>query len=392
MLLSQGSRFLLICGIILLFVLSASPQNKKDKSLEESMNLFESSNPLYLEGVDKFEGGDTKGASESFKKCIEKMPQHAYAHYYLANFYYIGQDFSSSLNHMERALANIDFMQELSAFGDERKSSKFDSLRGSLEEMWNSTNSCRDSRAIEMAYDQVDKEESDMELAARRRQKAIILMKAHYLYFCGNILFSLERYNDALQRYQEAIRLNPSHADAYNNIIAILYLAKEYSKALDFWEEAENQGLDEELNLRLKASLYEALDKPTDGILEENLTREGTGSLGVMRFCLDYRKEGKMSPPLYENCYVIFDQESLYSVIVDPGLNDPRIEEFIRKRGLNVKAILNTHDHSDHTGANNYYAQMYTAPVCAPKYDAEYYDSPPDRLLEDGETISVAIV
>ena len=116
-----------------------------------------------------------------------------------------------------------------------------------------------------------------------------------------------------------------------------------------------------------------------------------------MRFCLDYRKEGKMSPPLYENCYVIFDQESLYSVIVDPGLNDPRIEEFIRKRGLNVKAILNTHDHSDHTGANNYYAQMYTAPVCAPKYDAKYYDSTPDRLLEDGdildyEGISVRVI
>ena len=104
--------------------------------------------------------------------------------------------------------------------------------------MWNSTNSCRDSRAIEMAFDQVDKEESDMEISTRQRQKTMERMKAHYLYFCGNILLQLHRYNDSLLRYQEAIRLNPKHADAYNNIIAILYIAKEYEKALQFWEEA----------------------------------------------------------------------------------------------------------------------------------------------------------
>ncbi|MGD9347709.1 MAG: MBL fold metallo-hydrolase [Candidatus Aminicenantes bacterium] len=351
------------------------------------MKRFESSNPLYLEGVDRFANGDRKGACESFKKCIEEMPQHAYAHYYLANFYYIGQDYSSSLDHMEKALANIDFMQKLGSYADDQRSEIHDTLRENLKDMWNSTNSCRDSRDIEFAWELVDKQDSDLELAARKRQKAMLRMKAHYLYFHGNILLNLQRYNDALRRYQEAIRLNPRHADAYNNIIAILYLAKVYSKALLFWEEAETQGLDEELNLRLKASLYEALDKPTEGILEEDLTREGTGSLGVMRFCLDYRKEGKMSPPLYENCYIIFDPESKDSIIVDPGVNDPRIEEFIRKRGLSVKAILNTHDHPDHTGANSYYARLFAAPVCAPKYDAEYYDSPPDRLLEDGEIL-----
>jgi len=384
---SRNAKICLVCGILFMCVFSLSPQNKKEDFFEESMKLFESSNPHYLEGVEKFTNGDMKGASESFGKCIETMPQHAYAHYYLANFYYIGQDFSNSLAHIEKALANIDFMQELSALADERKSWKFASLRGSLEEMWNSTNSCRDSRAIELAYDQLDKEESDMELATRKRQKAMLRMKAHYVYFCGNILLNLQWYNDALQHYQEAIRLNPRHADAYNNIIAILYMAKEYSKALLFWERAEDQGLDEQLNLKLKASLYEALDKSTEGILQENLTQQGKERLGVMRFCLDYRKDGQMSPPLYENCYIVFDTESCSSVIVDPGVKDSQIEEFIRKRGLRVKAILNTHDHPDHTGANGYYAQLFAAPVWAPKHDAEYYDAPPDRLLEDGDLL-----
>jgi glyoxylase-like metal-dependent hydrolase (beta-lactamase superfamily II) len=315
------------------------------------------------------------------------MPKHAYACFYLANIDYIGKDFSSSLAHMEKALANLDYMQELSAYADDQKALKFENMRGSLEEMWNSTNSCRDSRAIELAFDQVDKEESDMELAARRRKKTMVQMKAHYLYFCGNILLQLRQYNDSLLRYQETLRLNPQHADAYNNIIAILYLAKEYRKALRFWEDAETQGLDESLNLKLKASLYEALDRPIEGILSEDLTNGGEGSLGVMRFCLDFRKDGEMSPPLYTNCYIVFNQESRETVIIDPGVEDRRIEDFIRQRDLSVKAILNTHDHADHTRANGKYAKLFNAPICAPKDDADYYDSSPDRLLKDGEVL-----
>ncbi len=381
------TKLFIICSIILFFTLYISPQDKEDESFEEAMKQLNSSYPLYSKGVDKFEKGDRKGASDAFRECIQKMPRHAYACYYLANLYYIEKDYPSSLAYMERALANIDFMQELSAYADDQKSIKFNSLRGTLEEMWNSTNSCRDSRAIELAFDQIDKEEGDMEIAARQRQKSMERMKAHYLYFYGNVLLQQQRYNDSLQRYQEAIRLNPQHADAYNNIIAILYLAKEYSKALLFLEEAEAQGLDEQLNLKLKESLYEALGRPTEGILQEDLTQKGAETLGVMRFCLDYRKEGEMSPPLYENCYIVFSQESRSSVIIDPGVKDPRIEDFIRQRDLNVKAILNTHDHADHTGANSFYAQLFSVPVCAPKYDAKYYDPPPNRLLEDGEIL-----
>jgi hydroxyacylglutathione hydrolase len=380
----KKNDFFLICAIILSLTLYTSPQDKEDELFEEAMKQLNSSSSLYSKGVERFEKGDRKGASEAFAECIQKMPRHAYAHYYLANLYYIERDYSSSLACMERALANIDFMQELNAYADEQKSMKFNSLRGTLEEMWNSTNSCRDSRAIEFAYDQIDKEEGDMEIAARKRQKSMKRMKAHYLYFYGNVLLQKQRYNDSLQSYQEAIMLNPQHADAYNNIIAILYLAKEYSKALLFWEEAESHGLDEQLNLKLKVSLYEAMGRPTEGILQEDLAQKGTESLGVVRFCLDFRKEGELSSPLYENCYIVFDQESRSSIIIDPGVKDPRIEDFIRQQGLKVKAILNTHDHADHTGANSFYAQLFSVPICAPKYDAKYYDSPPDRLLEDG--------
>ena len=383
----KKANIFLICVIILFFTLHISSHDKEDEMLEEALKQLKSSYPLYSKGVDKFEKGDRKGASNAFRNCIQKMPRNSYAHFYLANIDYIGQDFSSSLTHMEKALSNLDYMQKLSAYADDQKSLKFNSLRGSLEEMWNSTNSCRDSRAIELAYDQIDKEEGEMEIAARKRQKAMARMKAHYLYFQGNVLLQLQRYNDSLQRYQEAIELNHQHADAYNNIIAILYLAKEYSKALLFWEEAETQGLDEQLNLKLKESLYEALDQPTEGILQEDLTQEGTGSLGVIRFCLDFRKEGEMSSPLYENCYIVFNQESRETVIIDPGVKDPRVENFIRQRNLDVKAILNTHDHSDHTSANSIYAKLFTAPVCAPKDDAKYYDSPPDKLLKDGDIL-----
>lgn len=54
---------------------------------------------------------------------------------------------------------------------------------------------------------------------------------------------------------------------------------------------------------------------------------------------------------LQENCYVLGCEETNKAVIVDPGDNPRVILESVRKLGLTVEKIINTHAHFDHVMA-----------------------------------------
>lgn len=56
-------------------------------------------------------------------------------------------------------------------------------------------------------------------------------------------------------------------------------------------------------------------------------------------------------PPVYSNCYVMAD-EAGNAVIIDPGGVPDDIHAIIDNNKLKVEAILNTHGHFDHVGAN----------------------------------------
>ena len=49
--------------------------------------------------------------------------------------------------------------------------------------------------------------------------------------------------------------------------------------------------------------------------------------------------------PLDENCYLVVDEESPETIIIDPGAEAERIIEFIRSHALEPKMIINTHAH-----------------------------------------------
>jgi hydroxyacylglutathione hydrolase len=376
-------------GVVLAALLSAgSPlRGQKEETIDDALKRLSSANDSYAKGLEEYKMGRIEKAEAAFESCLKKFPEHAYANYYLANIHFIRKDFPSSLGHMEKALAQFDAMKALNARAEERKTKQWDSIRGTLEEMADSSLSCRDSRSIEMVQNLLDVDAFNREKAAAQREEMFVRMRAHYVYFLGNVLFQLQRIPEAFRRYEEAIRLDPRHADAYNNLIAICYIVREYKTAQAFLERVEEQGLDESLNLDLKEQLFKALGKPTAGILFEDLSVKSPARLGIRRFALAFRPKPDMARPLYVNAYVVYDPESREAALIDPGVEDPRIEEFVRENGLNVKAILNTHCHTDHRSANGFYSNKFGAPVFAPRDEARYYTPPPDRLLKDGDDL-----
>ena len=109
--------------------------------------------------------------------------------------------------------------------------------------------------------------------------------------------------------------------------------------------------------------------------------------------------------PIMANCYVLGCETTRAAAVIDPGEEAPRILDALKEDGLALKAILNTHGHFDHVGANRELklavpeAQLMIhgddAPMLgqlensARMFGMQAENSPdPDRLLQDKDVIS----
>lgn len=378
--------------LFLALLLSAAPprQALPKEGPDGGLRRLDASNASYTRGLSAFKAGRLDKAEAEFRACLVKFGDHAYAHYYLANIHYIRKDFTAALAAMDEALARFEAMTDLSARSEERQTRNREALRMTLSAMAENRMTCKDRRAIEWDQDALDDAAFASEKAAVRRSEMFTRLKAHFLYFRGNALFQLRRVPEAFRCYEEAVRLDPLHADAVNNLVAILFVAGEYAKALTVMESAESAGLEESLNLPLKEKLFKAAGRPTEGILAESLTAgEDPARLAIRRFSLAYRPTPDAARVLYVNAYFAFDPSTRDAVLIDPGTKDARLEDFVKENGLKVRAILVTHSHTDHAGASRFYADKLGAPVFGPKAEARSLQDAPDHLLGEGDPIAV---
>jgi stress-induced-phosphoprotein 1 len=82
---------------------------------------------------------------------------------------------------------------------------------------------------------------------------------ADYCYINGNIYFKMKKFQEAHDQYQEAITIDPSHGDSYNNLAALYFQVKQYQKALNYLNQAEENGA--KVNPEFKKVVLKALEK-----------------------------------------------------------------------------------------------------------------------------------
>jgi hydroxyacylglutathione hydrolase len=112
--------------------------------------------------------------------------------------------------------------------------------------------------------------------------------------------------------------------------------------------------------------------------------------------------------PLQANCYIVGCEQTRQAAVIDPGGDSDRILMALAKDKLTVQAIINTHGHFDHVGANSKLKAATGAPLMIHALDAPMLgylarsaaawglraeDSPaPDRLLEDGDIVECGTI
>ena len=105
--------------------------------------------------------------------------------------------------------------------------------------------------------------------------------------------------------------------------------------------------------------------------------------------------------PLESNCYLAGDEDTKEIFVIDPGGDYEKIKNIIDRYSLKPKAVINTHGHGDHIGANN----EFGIPVWIHRLDAEFLTDPSrnlsgafgfflktkkaSRLLEHGDTLNI---
>lgn len=109
--------------------------------------------------------------------------------------------------------------------------------------------------------------------------------------------------------------------------------------------------------------------------------------------------------PLQANCYIVGCPDTRKAAVIDPGGDADRILAALDKDNLTLTAIIDTHGHFDHIGANKALKDASGADLMIHSLDAPMLEevsrsasawglksenSPqPDRLLEEGDTIQV---
>jgi len=86
--------------------------------------------------------------------------------------------------------------------------------------------------------------------------------------------------------------------------------------------------------------------------------------------------------PVLTNCYLVGCEETREGLLIDPGGDGERILNAVRRAGLTVRQLLNTHGHADHIAANAAVKRALDCAILVHEADADMITSREASLLD----------
>ncbi|KUO62332.1 hypothetical protein APF79_07420 [bacterium BRH_c32] len=77
--------------------------------------------------------------------------------------------------------------------------------------------------------------------------------------------------------------------------------------------------------------------------------------------------------PFYENTYLVYCSDTLEGMVIDPGMyfaeEKEEFNSYIKSENINLRYILNTHCHIDHSLGNKHLVDLYNVELIIPEKD-----------------------
>jgi len=234
-----------------------------EKKLIERFKLAE---PKFQKGKGFYIKGKYTKSERELKKCLEIMPEHANAHFLLSQINYKNGHFEQALADMEKAKTNFDLISQLYNFTHEERLEHLreqkmnqESHLLALQQQLGQAMTDEDKQKIQRAISKTNSIISQINTNLNEPIPPALQMPAEYFYIHGNILFKLKKHQETLDQYKEAVKIDPQHTNACNNLINLFLMAKDYQDALYYVNQAEGNGV--EVNPKLKDAVLKALEK-----------------------------------------------------------------------------------------------------------------------------------
>jgi tetratricopeptide (TPR) repeat protein len=233
--------FTVLSLVFFLFCLYGSSFAQEDFTREEYklFQKYQAANKRFEEGKKQFGKGKIDKAEKEFNDALSIMPQHADSYFMLAQISYKRGDLELARSQIEKAKENYQFIVK---------------MKMNMEQV--RINKMREARDAG-TYDERGTQALDQRLNTPVATIAEIPGDYHYIH--GNILFKLKEFQQAHDMYLQAVTVVPTHKDAYNNLINIYLMSKQYQKGLDYLKIAEDNEV--KINEKLKEALLKAAGK-----------------------------------------------------------------------------------------------------------------------------------
>jgi pentatricopeptide repeat protein len=217
---------------------------------ETVVNAYAGLSPHILKARAAFQRDRLDKCEKEALFCLAKLPEHHEAHFLMSHVLYKRGELDPALEHIKAAEAGyLKLAKELALAGRKagegqsedllRVTEEIADLAGAYAASKSHGNGMSDvyERALVDSRQEMLKAESDRGRSAKQGDSATV--PALYRFWHGNVLFRLERHDEAEAQYKLALAADPEFGETYNNLINLLYMEGRLDEARAVLAQAE---------------------------------------------------------------------------------------------------------------------------------------------------------
>ncbi len=247
-------------AVILALVLPLAAQKDFNQDEKETIEKYKRARPHFLKGGEYLKKGKLEKAKKEAETGLEIFPRYAEARLLLAELDYQQGRYDEALEEIETAKTDFNSFSRLYTFSYQEYLDRLREQRDEKEEYINqlaaAASGAKNSTERMRIETQISNAKHDLTTIDIRLRDPIpptLEIPAEYHFIHGNILFKRKRVAEAQGFYLEAVKADPHHANAYNNLINICFARGDTAGALGYLEQAETNGVT--VNEKLKQAV-----------------------------------------------------------------------------------------------------------------------------------------